>query len=340
MSGLPLFCFTVLLRTGGIITFASPSSLPSLLLFLVRSGSWVKFSQNFYLSVLFLVVGLIYFVDLSNANDLGSRENPLQMMFVPSGDSQVILKGGEEIARRLEKATGLHFKTSVATNYAAVIEAMGAGKVDIGWLATFSYVLAHEKYGAELILIVIRFDSPFYRGQIMAGADTGINNLADFKDKTFAFVDPASTSGHLYPKSLLLSKGFDPKVFFKRAVFVGSHNAVVLSILKGEVDGGASYDDARATVAKNFPEVFEKVKIISYTQNIPNDVVAVRKNLNPTLKQNIREGLKYLAKTPEGSKVLKKVYGISGLADLDAFFDPVREAGKLLGLDLGHSRKP
>jgi len=289
--------------------------------------------------VLFPVLGLICFVDLSNANELGSQENPLRMMFVPSGDSQVILKGGEEIALRLEKATGLHFKTSIATNYAAVIEAMGARKVDIGWLASFSYVLAHEKYGAELILIVIRFDSPFYRGQIMAGADRGINNLADFKDKTFAFVDPASTSGHLYPKSLLISKGFDPKVFFKRAVFVGSHNAVVLSILKGEVDGGASYDDARATVAKNFPGVFEKVKIISYTQNIPNDVVAVRKNLNPTLKQKISEGLKYLAKTPEGSKVLKKVYGISGLADLDAFFDPVREAGKLLGLDLGLSKE-
>ena len=298
----------------------------------------VKILSKFSLVVLFLVVGLIYFVDLSNANDLGSRENPLQMMFVPSGDSQVILKGGEEIARRLEKATGLHFKTSIATNYAAVIEAMGAGKVDIGWLATFSYVLAHEKYGAELILIVIRFDSPFYRGQIMAGADTGINNLADFKDKTFAFVDPVSTSGHLYPKSLLVSKGFDPKVFFNRAVFVGSHNAVVLSILKGEVDGGASYDDARAAVAKNFPEVFKKVKIVSYTQNIPNDVVAVRKNLNPALKQRIKEGLKYLAKTPEGSKLLKQVYGISGLADLDAFYDPVREAGKLLGLDLGHKK--
>jgi phosphonate transport system substrate-binding protein len=154
------------------------------------------------------------------------------------------------------------------------------------------------------------------------------------------FVVAASTSGHLYPKSLLLSKGFDPKVFFNRAVFVGSHNAVVLSILKGEVDGGASYDDARAAVAKNFPEVFKKVKVISYTNNIPNDVVAVRKNLDPALKENIKEGLKYIAKTPDGAKVLNQVYGISGLADLDAFFDPVREAGKLLGLDLGHLRKP
>jgi len=287
---------------------------------------------------LFFVVGLVCFVDLSDANELGSKVNPLRMMFVPSGDSQVILKGGEEIARSLKSVTGLHFKTSVATNYAAVVEAMGAGKVDIGWLATFSYVMANEKYGAELILIVIRFGSPFYRGQIMAGANTGINNLADLKGKTFAFVDPASTSGHLYPKSLLLSKGVDPKDFFKRSVFVGSHNAVVLSILKGEVDGGASYDDARAAVAKNFPEVFEKVKIVSYTQNIPNDVVTVRKNLDPELKQKIKEGLKYLAKTPEGSKVLKTVYGISGLADLDAFFDPVREAAKLLGLELGHNK--
>ena len=283
-----------------------------------------------------MVVGSI--CTSANASSLGSRENPLRMMFVPSGDSQVILEGGQKIGRRLEKATGLYFKTSVATSYAAVIEAMGAGKVDIGWLATFSYVLAQEKYGVEIILIVIRFGSPFYRGQIMVGANSGINKLANLKGKTFAFVDPASTSGHLYPKSLLLSIGFDPKTFFSKSVFVGSHNAVVLSILKGEVDGGAAYDDARATVAKSFPRIFEKVKVVAYTQNIPNDVVAVRKGLDPALKHSVKEGLKYLSKTSDGSKVLKKIYGISGLADLDAFFDPVRKAGNLLGLDFGKNK--
>jgi phosphonate transport system substrate-binding protein len=299
----------------------------------------VQILSKFFFLALFFLVGLIRFIDFADANELGSRENPLRMMFVPSGDSQVILKGGEEIAQRLEKATGLHFRTSVATNYAAVIEAMGAGKVDIGWLATFSYVLAREKYGVDIILMVIRFGSPFYRGQIMVGANSGINKLADLKGKTFAFVDPASTSGHLYPKSLLLSKGFDPKAFFSRSVFVGSHNAVVLSILNGEVDGGATYDDARAAVAKSFPEIFKKLKVIAYTENIPNDVVAVRKGLDHALKQSIKEGLKYLTQTPDGSKVLKEVYGISGLADLDAFFDPVRKAGKLLGLDFRKSKQ-
>ncbi len=286
----------------------------------------------------FIAIGLVCINAQVSFADRGSRDNPLRMMFVPSGDSQVILKGGQEIAQRLEKATGLHFKTSVATSYAAVAEARGAGKVDVGWLATFSYVLAREKYGVDILLIVIRFGSPFYRGQIMVGANRGIDKLTDLKGKTFAYVDPASTSGHLYPKSLLLSKGFVPETFFDKRVFVGSHNAVVLAILKGEVDGGAAYDDARAAVAKSFPEVYEKVKVIAHTQNIPNDVVAVRKGLNPLLQQRIKEGLKYIAKTPEGSSVLKKVYGISGLADLDAFFDPVREAGKLLDLDLNKGK--
>jgi len=265
---------------------------------------------------------------------VGTSKNPLNMMFVPSGDAQVIVKGGQEIAKLLQKETGLYFKTSVATSYAAVIEAMGAGKVDIGWLATFSYVLAREKYGVELLLVVQRFGSPFYRGQIMVRADSGINSLAELKGKSFAFVDPASTSGHLYPKTLLLSKGFDLKNFFSKSVFAGSHNAVVFSIYKGEVDGGATYDGSRAAVAKSYPDIYEKVKVIAYTKEIPNDTISVRKELPENLKIKLTEGFKKISRSPQGNKTLKNLYGISGVIDLDGLFDPVREAARLQNMDL------
>lgn len=290
-----------------------------------------------FLSLLFIVLLQIAgWLQPVSAEMLGTSENPLRMMFVPSGDVQVILKGGEEVGDLLQKETGLHFKTSVATSYAAVIEAMGAGKVDIGWLATFAYVLAKDKYDVELLLVVQRFGSPFYRGQIMVRADSGIHSLKDLKGKRFAFVDPASTSGHLYPKTLLLSKGFEPKTFFGKSVFAGSHNAVVLSIYKGEVDGGAAYDGSRAAVAKSYPDIYEKIKVIAYTKEIPNDTVSVRKDLAENLKVKIRNGLKKISQSPKGSKILKRLYGISGLMDLDGLFDPVREAGRLLNLDLGN----
>jgi len=286
--------------------------------------------------LILLAAMVLFFPVPGSAADLGSPERPLRMMFVPSGDSQVILKGGEEIAQQLARLTGLHLQTTVATGYAAMLEAMGAGKVDVAWLPTFSYVLAHEKYGVELLLIVMRFGSPFYRGQIMVRADSGIKTLDDLKGKTFAFGDPASASSHLYPKTLLLARGYDPEHFFSKTLFAGSHNAVILSLLKGQVDGGAAYDDARAAVAKNFPDVFDKVKVIAYTANIPNDTVSVRGDLDPGLKARIKEGLLALSKLPDGALQLKKIYGISGLADLDALFDPVREASRLLKIDSAH----
>ena len=271
---------------------------------------------------------------LAFAGVLGTPKNPIRMMFVPSGDAQVIVKSGEEVAELLHKETGLHFKTSVATSYATVIEAMGAGKVDVGWLATFSYVLAKDKYDVELLLIVKRFGSPFYRGQIMVRAGSGINSLSDLEGKSFAFVDPASSSGHLYPKTLLFSKGLDPKTFFGKSVFAGSHNAVVLSIYKGEVDGGAAYDGSRAAIANIYPDVFEKIKVLAYTKEIPNDTVSVRKDLPEELKIKFRKGLKKISHSAKGSKILKRLYGISGLVDLDGLFDPVREAGRILNLNL------
>ena len=183
-----------------------------------------------YGNIFILIIGLqCFYIKNSDSLELklGGPERPIRMIFVPSGDSQVILEGGEEIARMLEKETGLIIRSAVATSYAAAVEAMGAGKVDVGWLATFSYVLAKEKYNVELLLIVSRFGSPMYRGQIVVRADSGIKSLSDLKGKSFAYVDAASTSGHLFAKTLFLTNGYNPDTFFSRSLFAGSHNAVI-----------------------------------------------------------------------------------------------------------------
>lgn len=96
---------------------------------------------------------------------LGTADNPLVMSFVPSGDTQEIIAGGEAIETMLEEATGLVIDSNVATSYAAVVEAMGAGNAHIGWLNTFAYLLAHEKYGVEARIATSRFGSTSYKGQ-------------------------------------------------------------------------------------------------------------------------------------------------------------------------------
>src|SRR5207237_398389 len=82
-----------------------------------------------------------------------------------------VLASGEPLAKLLTDSTNLNFKVSVPTSYTTVIEAMGSNQVDVGWLAPFAYVLAHDKNGAQVILASLRQGSKTYRSQIIVRAD-------------------------------------------------------------------------------------------------------------------------------------------------------------------------
>ena len=273
-------------------------------------------------------------------------ETKLVMAFVPSGEARTILESGNKIAHLLEVATGYRFESFVATSYAGVIEAMGARRADIGWLNTFSYVVAHEKYGVEVRLVTVRFGAPYYKAEIIAQSGSAINSLADLKGKRFAYVDANSTSGYLFPRVGLKKAGYDPDKLFGQTIFAGSHNNVVLAVYQGRVDAGAVFEDARGTVQKTLPDVMQKVKVVWKSDPIPNDTVSFRGDLPADVKDRVTKALLRFSQQPAGLDALKSLYEIEALADyqllvtkyqvkvpnMDAFFDPVRDAAKLGGV--------
>lgn len=274
-------------------------------------------------------------VEVTKVVEVEKKPTKLIMSFVPSGDTQQIITGGEAIERLLEQQTGYEIDTNVATSYAAVIEAMGAGNADIGWLNTFGYILAHEKYGVNVILATVRFGLPYYTGQIIVGADTGIEKLADLKGKTMCWVDPLSTSGYIIPRVMLQAAGVDPDKDFAKTVEAGSHNNVVIAVYNGDCDAGATYVDARSSVEKDFPDVKEKVKVIAESPQIPNDTVSVRKDLPADVVENIRNGLLAIAQTDDGKAALQEVYEIEDLKAVDdSFYDAFRATLDAAGVNI------
>ena len=186
---------------------------------------------------------------------LGTEKNPIIMQFVPSGDTEEIVAGGEEIAAMIKDKTGLVVQANVGTDYAAVREAMGTGKVHIGWLNTFNYVLAAEKYGVDAALVTVRYGSSSYKGQIVIRADSGIASLDDLKGKVMCWVDTGSTSGYVIPRIMLAANGVDPDADFASTTEAGSHNNVVAAVYNGECDAGATYSDARSSIEEDYPDV-------------------------------------------------------------------------------------
>ena len=274
----------------------------------------------------------------------------IRMYFVPSTEVDKIIASGKKIADMLKKSTGYDFEVAVPTSYAAVIEALCAGKADVAWLATFAYVLASEKCGVEAKLATVRFGLSTYNAEFITLADKErqakglkpIKTLEDLNGAKFAFTDPVSASGYLFPKYMLEQA----KVKLGQEIFAGGHPQVVLAVYKGEVDAGATFfsplrpdgtiGDARRNVIETYPDVEQKVKILRLSDPIPNDTVSFRKDLPQDVKDKIVSALLAMAKTSEGVKVLGELYNITGLAPAsDADYDIVRGMAKTLGIDLG-----
>ncbi len=285
--------------------------------------------------VALLIVTVLPFLAACGQPALGTPENPIIMQFVPSGDTQEIIAGGEQLAAMLKAKTGLEIKVNVGTNFAAVREAMGAGQVHIGWLNTFNYVLAHEKYGVDVALATVRFGTSTYKGQIIVRADSGITTLADLKGKSMCWVDVNSTSGYIIPRIMLKANGIDPDKDFSKTVESGSHNNVVTAVYNGDCDAGATYSDARSSIEKDFPDVKEKVVVLATTTDIPNDGVDFIKNMPKETRDKIVNALLEIAATDEGKAALKTIYSIDGLQAVDdSFYDPFRADLSKAGLNV------
>jgi phosphonate transport system substrate-binding protein len=267
--------------------------------------------------------------------ELGTADNPIVMSFVPSGDTQDIITSGDAISEMLKEETGLEVVANVGTDFAAVREAMGAGQAHIGWLNTFNYVLANEKYGVEAHMVTQRFGSTSYAGQINVRADSGMTTLDDLKGKVFCWVDPNSTSGYIIPRIMLQANGIDPDNDFAQTVEAGSHDNVILAVYNGDCDAGASYDDARSTIEDDFPDVMDVVAILATTTDIPNDSVSFVSDFPEEMRQQIVDALLAYSATDEGKEALNTLYNIEALQPSDdSFYDGFRADLSKAGLDI------
>lgn len=259
----------------------------------------------------------------------------ITLALTPSKDPTLLQEAGTALAQELGKRLDLPIKLYVAADYAGVIEALRNGTVDLAFVHPVAYVLANREAKARILVKSIRGGSATYTARFFVLKEGGPRTLDDLRGKTIAFVDPASTSGYIYPMVFLMKRGLvkgkDPKTFFKDAVFSGAHDAVLHAVLRRQVDVAVSYPHAPDTLLKD-PAQRAQLTFIAETPPIPNDGACVRDGLAPDLVQRLKASLLSLNDSA-GRPLLKRLYAVDGLAEAtDADFDPVREAVDLLGL--------
>ena len=275
-----------------------------------------------------LVTALVLLLPACGPAALGTEENPIIWAVVPSGETERVVTGFEEVAAMIFDETGLVVQPLVATEYAGVIEAMCADppKAHMASLATFSYILASEKGCADVALVSVRFGSPVYNGQIFVRNDSGITSVADLAGKTICRPDPLSTSGWIIPSITLKAAGIDPDTDLAQVVDAGSHDASVAGVYNGDCDAGTSYVDARGTIEEDYPDVMDVIQVIEVSADIPNDGVQFVPSFDPEVRAQIVSALLAIADTEAGVEALDVAYSWTALEEHDdSFYDPFRQ---------------
>lgn len=264
---------------------------------------------------------------------LAQQPTELRVGLIPSEDAQAMIRASQQVMEQLAARTGMKVKPFVANDYNGVIEAMRSGKIDVAYFGPFSYVLASQLANAEAFAIPVSKKSgqSSYQSILITRKDKGLNTVAQLQGKTFAFVDPSSASGHLFPKAGLKGQGVDTDTYFSRVIFSGSHDASILAVANNKVDAAAVAEPIFFNAVAKGHVKAEDFQVVWRSQPIPESPMAWRKSLDATTKQKVATALAEIKGLPWGDRG-----ELNGFASTnDQAYDVVRATAKTLNLDLG-----
>jgi phosphonate transport system substrate-binding protein len=280
--------------------------------------------------LLALVALLMLVVAACGSSEDASNEMPekLTMGFIPSQEADQIADTVKPLEAKLSEVLGIEVEARVMVDFVGLVEGMRTGQIDIGFLNPFGFVQAEDRAGVEVILKSVRHGSESYVAQYAVPADSDIHSIEDLlaaEGLVWAYPDTLSTSGFLFPAAQLQGLGANLDNDFTQIV-VGGHDSAIVALLDGAADFATTFDDARSRLVDEYPNIMEEIRIIGFTDAIPNDTISVRQGLPEELKVKITEAFLAFNDDPDMIQIMNEVYTWDAIAPAKSEdYDVVRE---------------
>jgi phosphonate transport system substrate-binding protein len=274
-------------------------------------------------------------IDLSNLQPLPpapiSTIEPLRVsvaaVLSPQGTADSYRPLLEYLSRRLERPVELVQRQTYAETNLLVEQ----GLVDLAFVCTSAYVAGHDAFGMELLAAPLVNHETVYYSVLIVPTESRADSMEDLRGGVFAFTDPISYTGRVYPTYLIEELGSSPEQFFERTFFTYSHDDAIEAVTAGIADGASVdsivYDFA---VARD-PSLAQKVRIIDRSPPFGIPPVVVSPNIRPQLRSLLQEALFNLSSDPVGQDALNAL-GFEGFVEIDdGSYDSVRQVADAVG---------
>lgn len=236
----------------------------------------------------------------------------------------------------IEKKSGIKIKFTILSRYGNIINSFENEEMDGAFWGSFTCALAINQLAIEPIARPIWLDgTSTYHGFIFTRKKSGIKTAADMKGKTIVFVDKATTAGYVFPMAYFNEKGInDINTYFKEHYFAGSHDAAIIAVLENEADIGCAKNTIFNLLAAKDPRVKNELVILARSHLVPSNGLAIRKDLDPVIREKLADVILEMDRDPEGKETLKKFGAKRFIKTTVDDYMPVFELAKKAGIDL------
>ncbi|MGV8843612.1 MAG: putative selenate ABC transporter substrate-binding protein [Pseudomonas sp.] len=255
----------------------------------------------------------------------------LRVSAIPDEAPTELLRKFKPLGAYLEQQLDMKVEFVPVSDYAAVVEALAADRLDLAWLGGFTFVQAHLKTGNAIPLVQREQDAVFTSKFI--SADPAVKSLQDLKGKTFAFGSISSTSGSLMPRYFMLKEGIDADTFFSRVAFSGAHDATAAWVQAGKVDGGVLNASVWDKLVASGKVDTDKVKVFATTPPYFDYNWTVRGTLDPALTAKLKAAFLALDPANPEHKAILDLQAASRFIETNAEnYQGIEQAARAAGL--------
>lgn len=282
-------------------------------------------SSKFYkMAVLsaFLLASMALVAEVASS---GNAQKPLRIGIASMITPVDTVKYYQDIVDYVSQKLGIPTEMIQRRTYAEMDHLLEAGEVDVAFLCSAPYVKNRREFGVELLVAPEVDGKPFYNSYIIVHKDSGMDSLEDLKGKTFAFTDPRSNSGRLYPEYVLARKGFSIDTFFERYVYSYSHNKSIELVAKRVVDGAAVESLVYEYMRETHSPYAEQTKVVLKSPDFGIPPVVVSRDVSGFLREKVKEIFLGMHAEPKGKAILDAMHIDKFIEVSDSNYDSIRE---------------
>lgn len=195
-------------------------------------------------------------------------------------------------------------------NYREITDLLLGGGLELAWICGYPFV--REQASLELLAVPRHHGSSTYRSYIITASENhSAKGLQELQGRVFAFSDPDSNSGYLYPAYRLHQMGTDPQHFFSRSFFTWGHRNTIEAVAAGLADGGAVDSYVWEQTALHRPQLVARTRVIEKSPAFGFPPIVTRRDLAPATRERLQALLLRMSTDPLGRQLLASL-GLDG----------------------------